>query len=157
MIRHAVLVTSAVVSLVLVLAAGDSAPSPVGRWQYLQPPDREGEVLDISVTDGQLKGIMNGLERAGEHGLYYYVVEVSDLAVAADGTVRFSVGTRTFFSKRPEFSKLGVEGDSGLARDVMEFEGRIVGADLVLKCRGDAGSCPDSILKFKRVADLETK
>ena len=40
-----------------------------GRWQYLQPPDKEGEVLELFVSSGRWRGIMNGLERAGEHGL----------------------------------------------------------------------------------------
>jgi len=148
---RSVLVAIIAVSLVGVLAAGESAPNLVGRWQYIQPPDSEGEVLDISVANGQLKGIMNGLERTGEHGLFYYVVEVSNLAVSSDGGVRFSVGERTLFSKRPALSKLGVEGESGVFRDAMDFEGRIEGSDLVLKCSGGAGSCPDSTIRFKRI------
>ncbi len=146
---------SVLFAIVALLVADELAPSLVGRWQYIQSPDHEGEVLDLSLVDRQLKGILNGLERAGEHGLFYYVVEVSELEVASDGGVRFVVGERTFFSKRPPLSELGGTGESGVARDVMVFEGRLDGPDLVLACRGDAGSCPDSKMRFKRVAKPE--
>jgi len=59
------------------------ASSFVGRWQYIQSPDKEGEVLDLEVSSGRWRGILNGLERAGEHGLFYYVVETENLAVRA--------------------------------------------------------------------------
>jgi hypothetical protein len=84
----------AIVGLVFVATthAQDALPSLVGRWQYIQPPDHEGELLDVSLANGRLRGILNGLERVGEHGLFYYVVEVSsrrvvprfDAAIQAD-------------------------------------------------------------------------
>ena len=64
----------ALTTLVVAMNGGPAESDPTaplaGRWQYLQPPDTEGEVLDLSVASGQWRGIMNGLERAGEHGLF---------------------------------------------------------------------------------------
>lgn len=132
----------------------DLQASLAGRWQYLQPPDTEGEVLDLFATSNHWRGIMNGLERAGEHGLFYYVVEIEKLVVAADGHISFEIGERQFFAKRPALSHLGGSGDSGLARLPMRFSGRMVGGDLVLSCNDEDGSCPDSTLRFKKLSTL---
>ena len=93
---------------------------------------------------------MNGLERVGEHGLLYYVAELSDLTVACDASISFTVGTRSFFSKRLALSRLGGNGGSGGSRERMRFHGMMQGTDLVLKCEDAGGSCPDSTLRFKR-------
>lgn len=61
------------------VASREPTSSLIGRWQYIQPPDNEGEVLDMSLSGGRYRGIMNGLERAGEHGLFYYAVELAEL------------------------------------------------------------------------------
>ena len=127
-------------------------PSLSGRWQYLQSPDTKGEVLDLVVASDHWRGIMNGLERAGEHGLFYYVVEIEKLAVAPDGSINFEIGERDFFTKRPPLSQLGGKADGGFARPHMRFSGRIVDGDLVLQCNDEYGSCPDSTLRFKRLA-----
>jgi len=63
-------------ALLLPFVASGTTPDFVGRWEYIQPPDREGEVLDLWESGSRYRGIMNGLERAGEHGLFYFVVEV---------------------------------------------------------------------------------
>jgi len=153
--RHTILAAVAPIAFVALAAvAQQSAPALAGRWQYLQPPDKEGEVLDLFVSSGRWRGIMNGLERAGEHGLFYYVVEVERLAVEPDGSIRFEIGERSFFRKRPALSQLRGEGDGGLARSRMRFSGRIEGADLVLRCQDDDGSCPDSTIPFKKIAAM---
>lgn len=138
-------------ALAAVAIAAPSEPGLVGRWQYLQPPDQEGEVLDLSYSAGRWHGVMNGLERAGEHGLFYYVVAVGNLAVETDGGIRFEIGERSFHHKRPALSHLGGQGDGGFARSRMRFAGRLEGGDLVLRCEDDDGSCPDSILRFKKI------
>jgi hypothetical protein len=132
--------------------AQSSAPDIVGRWQYIQPPDRHGEILDISLSNGRYKGIMNGLERAGEHGLFYYVVEVSDLSIGVDGSMRFTVGPRSYYRQRPKLSVLGASGDGGGTRESMHFSGRLEGHELVLQCKDPGFSCPDSSLRFKRLS-----
>jgi hypothetical protein len=137
------------------LAGAPLAQEPVsgivGRWQYLQPPDSEGEVLDISRDGGRYRGVMSGLERAGEHGLYYYVVEVTDLRISTDGRVSFAVGSRSFFRQRPGLSALGKEGNAGRTLESMSFSGRLDGADLVLRCEGPGASCPDAVLRFRKL------
>lgn len=148
------------VSVVILFALGcpavfsQTAESTLsGRWQYLQPPDKEGEVLDLFVASGQWRGIMNGLERAGEHGLFYYIAALENLAVEPDGSLRFEIGERRFFRKRPPLSQLGVVGDSGVARSRMRFSGRLAADDLVIRCEAEDGSCPDSTLRFSRIAE----
>ena len=129
-------------------------PSPplAARWQYLQPPDHEGEVLDLSVLSGRWRGIMNGLLRAGEHGVLYYVVEVENLSVDPEGSIRFEVGERFLASKRPALSAVGGKADAGVDRYRMRFSGKIEAGDLVLHCADRAGgSCPASSMRFKRM------
>jgi hypothetical protein len=149
--RH---LAGALASILMVSAAfaQASAPDIVGRWQYLQPPDRQGEILDIALVNGRYKGIMNGLERAGEHGLFYYVVEVSDLSIAADGSIRFTVGPRSFYRHRPKLSVPANARDSGGTRESMHFSGGLKGSELVLQCKDPGFSCPDSTLRFKRLS-----
>lgn len=109
-------------------------PSLAGRWQYLEPPDTEGEVLDLVASSRQWRGVKKGPERAGEHGLCYYVVEVEKLSVAPDGSINFEIGERIFlfFTKRPDLSHLGENGDGGFACSRMRFSGRIVGTNISL-------------------------
>jgi hypothetical protein len=130
---------------------GAAEPPLAGRWQYLQPPDAEGEVLDFTLSSGRWRGIMNGLERVGEHGVFYYVIEVERLEVAPDGTVRFEVGEHSLFRRRPPLSAVGDSGDAGIVRDRMRFTGRLEAGDLVLRCVGPSSSCPDSTVRFKRI------
>ena len=123
-----------------------------GHWQYLQPPDQEGEILVLLRSSGRWRGIMNGLERTGDHGLYYYVVEVENLVVDPNGSIRFEVGYRSFFRSRPALSDRAREGDAGFARGRMRFAGRVEGRDLILRCEDEDRSCPDSTLRFMRLA-----
>ena len=144
------------VAMNVAAAESDRTVSLAGRWQYLQPPDTEGEVLDLSEASGHWRGIMNGLERAGEHGLFYYVVEVESLRVEQDGSVGFVVGERSLFSRRPALSMLAGKGDAGNDTNRMRFAGRIEAGDLVLRCADPWGSCPDSTLRFKRISQEGT-
>lgn len=135
-------------------ATTQAAPPLAGRWQYIQPPDAEGEVLDLLVSSGKWRGFLNGLERAGEHGVFYYVAELESVEVAPDGAIRFEVGERSLSSRRPALSAPGGAGDAGVVRDRMRFAGRLEGGDLVLRCVGPGGSCPDSTLRFKRISGI---
>lgn len=150
-IRHILVVAALTAIFQLPCSSQELPTSLAGRWQYLQPPDTEGEVLDLVASSEHWRGIMNGLERAGEHGLFYYVVEVEKLTVAPDGSIGFEIGERSFFTKRPALSRLGGNGDGGFARSRLRFSGRTVGEDIVLQCADEDGSCPDSTLRFKRL------
>lgn len=147
------LLIAAVLVLACRSAVAQAPPPPLaGRWQYLQSPDNEGEVLDLSVSSGQWRGIMNGLLRSGDHGVYYYVVEIENVSVDTNGTIRFEVGERQLASKRPPLSVLGGKTDAGVDRYRMQFIGRIEAGDLVLRCADPkGGSCPASSMKFKRM------
>jgi hypothetical protein len=152
MVGRTLLTPAALLALISSAVLGQPPASLLpGRWQYLQPPDTEGEILDLVVSADGWRGIMNGLERAGEHGLFYYVAEVEQLAVEPDGNLSFEVGSRSFFSQRPALSQLAGEGDSGFARARLSFAGRLEAGDLVLRCTDDDGSCPDSTLRFERI------
>lgn len=157
MARHSIFAIAALAALVNSAVVAEQAAAPLaGRWQYLQAPDHEGEVLDLFASSGSWRGIMNGLDRAGEHGLFYYVVEIENLTVEPNGDIRFGVGERLLFNKRPILSQLGGSGDAGIVRYRMRFTGRIEAGDLVLRCEDKYGSCPDSTLRFKRLgATLE--
>jgi len=128
--RSATLVLAGLALLVRsVPTAAQAAPPLASRWQYLQPSDKEGEVLDLVVASGQWRGIMNGLLRAGEDGLYYYVVEIENV-----------------------LSVLGGKANAGLGRYRMLFTGRLEAGDLVLQCIDvKGGSCPDKTMRFKRI------
>jgi hypothetical protein len=128
------------VAAVLVMAyssAAAQAPQPLaGRWQYLQAPDNEGEVLDLSISSG----------------VWYYVVEIENVSVGPDGTIRFEVGERRLSAERPALSVLGGKTDAGVDRYRMQFTGRIEAGDLVLQCADPkGGSCPASSMRFKRM------
>lgn len=153
-IRH-LLAAVALVALFSHPCNSQELPSSLaGRWQYLQSPDTKGEILDLVTSSGQWRGIMNGLERAGEHGLFYYVIEIEKLAVTPDGSISFEIGERELFTKRPVLSHLGGNGDGGFTRYRMRFSGRMVGEEIVLQCDDEDGSCPDSSLRFKRLKML---
>ena len=147
-----ILAVAALTAIFQLPCSSQELPPPLaGRWQYLQPPDTEGEVLDLVASSEHWRGIMNGLERAGEHGLFYYVVKIEKLVVTPDGSISFEIGERELFTKRPALSHLGGNGDGGYARAHMRFSGRIVGEDIVLQCNDEDGSCPALTLRFKRL------
>lgn len=153
MTSRSILAAAALMIIFQLPCNSEELPPPLaGRWQYLQPPDTEGEVLDLAVESGRWRGIMNGLERAGEHGLFYYAVELEKLTVTPDGSINFEIGEREFFTKRPPISHLGGKADGGFARSPMRFSGRIMGGYLELQCKDEDGSCPDSSLRFEKLS-----
>lgn len=120
-----------------------------GRWQYVQPPDTEGDVLYLATVRGEWNGFMNGLAREGEHGLFYYVVEVEELAVSEEGRVNFTVGRRGLHNERPGLSNIGSKGDAGFSGTPMLFSGRMEGGSLLFECTGE--DCPDTIMRFEKM------
>jgi hypothetical protein len=55
--------------------AGAQSQELIGRWEHRFHGDSEGEVLVIRLDNGIIKGEYLGLERAGEHGLFYFATE----------------------------------------------------------------------------------
>ena len=142
------------------LVVGGQSPTPecprqfLGNWEYRQAAghgfDAEGERLELSCNGQTLRGLYHGLERAGEHGLFYTLVEVRDLKAAA-GMISFVVPERELFQKPP--SSLDAVRQkrlpsSGHTRDQLHFQGRVEDRKLVLTCTAEDGSCPDRRMVF---------
>lgn len=128
-----------------------------GTWQYRQGNNLEGEELDFSMSKGAWRGVMIGLERSGDDGLFYYVSEVENLVVEPNGAVRFEIGYRTFHSHRPRITDLGVDGPSGFSKSRMWLSGYLRRDRLELRCVDDDElSCPEKEMVFTRVHPVPT-
>jgi hypothetical protein len=133
----------------------DCPPPLMGAWEYRQRAgdgyDAEGERLQLSCSDKVLKGLYYGLEREGEHGLFYTLVEVTDLKVGAGGGLSFTVPGRELFYERPkdlqEVTGKKLES-AGFTRDELYIQGPLKDGNLVLSCASKAGSCPENVMVF---------
>jgi hypothetical protein len=138
------------------LAQTDHEKGLVGRWEYRQAAgtsfDREGEILEVSRGNGSIRGVYFGLEREGEHGLYYTAIEVKNLTVSKDGEVTFTVPTRELFRERPKTIDDTIQMQSrsaGFTRDELQMKGSVQGGRLILRC--DPGiSCPAATMVFQK-------
>lgn len=127
----------------------------LGTWEYRQAAgdgfDTEGERLELSCTDTGLHGLYYGLEREGEHGLFYTLVEVRNLKVDQAGLISFMVPERELFQQRPS-TLAAVERkrlpSSGITRDQISFRGSLEGRKLVLTCTA-GNSCPEHRMVFR--------
>jgi hypothetical protein len=148
-----------VVILVLAcIAWGHAKKSPTlgGVWEYRQASlpgelDPEGEILEFTWEQGKWTGIYRGLQREGEHGLFYTWVEMDSVRV--DSVVSFTVPARDFFTVRPrskaDLSKPGF-ASAGFTRGVLKFRGRQSKDRLSLQCTSDTGECPDRTMEFRK-------
>jgi hypothetical protein len=131
-----------------------------GTWEYRQANaaradglDAEGERLVVTRQgDGRLTAHYFGLERTGEHGLYYTAVDLGPLLVGPDGRLAFSVPARTLYRSRPA-SVADAAGlpSAGRTTDVLAFSGRVAGDTLLLTCTSAPGACPDDRLVLRRL------
>lgn len=129
----------------------------VGMWEYRQAAgagfDPEGERLEFTCKNASMQGLYFGLERAGEHGLFYTLVEMRDVTVAPDGALSFLVGERELFSERPksldDIRQKKVTW-SGVTRDTLVMRGRIERGNLYLTCTSTAQLCPDKVMMFRK-------
>jgi hypothetical protein len=144
--------------------AGMSAPSSgacpgrfLGAWEYRQRAgqeyDEEGERIELTCVGGSLRGLYFGLEREGEHGLFYTLVEVPDLEVSPDGTLMFTVAERELFIHRPrslqEVRQNRVTA-AGFTKDTLHMQGGLSEGNLALTCLSKRGSCPEAVMVFHR-------
>ncbi len=130
----------------------------IGIWEYRQENsaaesgfDPEGERIEFRRHDGGVVGWYFGVEREGEHGLFYSAAEVTELTVEADGTVHFIVPARRIFDERPNSIKeAGENGDAGngFTQYPLKYTGSIVNGVLILHCTSEHGNCPDEQLNF---------
>jgi hypothetical protein len=100
-----------------------------------------------------MRGLYFGLEREGEHGLFYTLLELPDLKVISDGTLTFTVGERDLFTQRPrnlQEVQQSRNTAAGFTKDSLHLQARLDEGNLVLTCGSRAGSCPENVMVFHR-------
>jgi len=98
-------------------------------------------------------GLYHGLERAGEHGLFYTLVETRELTVSSDGALSFLVPERELYSERPrnlEEIRMKKVTWAGVTRDTLVMRGRVERGNLYLTCTSTNGECPDKVMMFRK-------
>jgi hypothetical protein len=136
--------------------AADTFKPFVGTWEYRQANtgtassfDEEGERLELSIENGQLKGAYFGLAREGEHGLFYTAVEISDIQVSNEKLIRFSVPERLLYSEQPKNLKDASRIKStGFTRTELKMNGMLKKGRLILNCTSNNYECPAPVLEF---------
>jgi hypothetical protein len=129
----------------------------LGTWEYRQRAgdgyDEEGERLELSCPGGSLQGLYYGLEREGEHGLFYTLVEMIDVKLSPKGELSFTVPERELFHVRPkDFQEVRQKKleSAGLTRDELHMRGRIDAGTIILTCTSNSPSCPERIMVFRK-------
>jgi hypothetical protein len=132
----------------------------LGVWEYRQANssrpsgfDKEGERIRFRRKGNAIQGLYFGLERNGDHGLAYTLVELANLTVSGDA-ISFSVPARRMYTKRPTHFGEG-RPDGGFTRDELKYEGTISNETLTLRCSSQWRSCPDRQIVFRRQARAE--
>ncbi|HAS53635.1 MAG: hypothetical protein A2X56_12175 [Nitrospirae bacterium GWC2_57_13] len=137
------------------LAETDHEKALIGTWEYRQAAgesfDNEGEILQIARNNGLLHCVYFGLEREGDHGLFYTAVKIKDLTVKSNGEVSFTVPERDLFTKRPKnVQEAGHDKlrSAGFTRNELQMRGHLQGDRLTLHCTSKSNSCPDGVMVF---------
>jgi hypothetical protein len=143
---------------VVLPASATTCPGPwLGTWEYRQRAgdshDPEGERIHLHCTGGALQGLYSGLEREGEHGLFYTLVEMTELKASPEGELSFTVPGRELFHVRPRDLQevAGKKHESaGFTRDELHLRGRLENSTLTLNCTSSSSSCPESVMVFRK-------
>lgn len=129
----------------------------LGIWEYRQKAgqgyDDQGEKLKLSCRSDSIQGLYFGLEREGEHGLFYSLVEMADLEVSPNGELSFTVPERNLFHERPknlQEVKQKKLASAGITRDELYLHGRLKEEKLIIACTSKGYSCPDTVMVFHR-------
>jgi hypothetical protein len=132
-------------------------PEGLGTWEYRQRAgdgyDNEGERLELSCIGGSLQGLYSGLEREGEHGLFYTLVEMTDLKISPEGDLSFTVPERGLFHVRPKDpQEVGQKKlrSAGFTRDELHMRGKIEAGTIILTCTSNSSSCPEGVMVFRK-------
>lgn len=136
--------------------AAEKESELLGTWEYRQAAmpgefDPEGEILEFRNENGKWSGIYRGLQREGEHGLFYTWVEMDSIKV--DSLISFVVPARDFYAKRPQTKSDLTKKEfasSGFSRGSLKFRGRVFGDRLRLVCYSATEECPDRMLEFRK-------
>ncbi len=124
-----------------------------GTWKFTE----EEEKLIITHSDGRLRGVYYGLELAGEHGRFYYVTEVANLKIDAEGNISFDIPERELIADPArtlaEAKEMGKSEDKkvGFTRDVIHMKGSMKNGYIEFECRSGSDSCYDKTMRFKRM------
>ncbi len=147
---------AAAVLLFPLFASAAGTEAFLGTWEYRQRAgkgyDSEGEKLELRSKGGTLTGVYFGLEREGEHGLFYTAVEIKDLKVEQE-RIFFTIPDRHLFSDRPESlkeAKLNESKSSGYTRDELKMQGQLKDGSLMVACSSDLNTCPDKVMEFRK-------
>lgn len=139
------------------VSAGDCPSRFLGTWEFRQAAgdgyDAEGERLEVTCRGNAVHLLYHGLEREGEHGLFYTLVEAKDVHVTPARHISFVVPERELFRQRPqnlEAVKQKRLTSAGITRDELHLEGRLENQKLVLTCTAKGGSCPEPRMVFHR-------
>jgi hypothetical protein len=157
MLSRLVIVTLVLFSAVVSHAADDPSTPILGVWEYRQANsaspsgfDDEGERLQFTRTGSEIQGMYFGLEREGEHGLFYSLVALKNIQLTGN-KISFTVPERGLYSTRP--TRIGEALESaGYTKDELHFEGAIEEGALSLRCSSTFASCPDSRVVFRKGA-----
>ncbi len=134
--------------------AADVRAPFVGVWEYRQRAgegyDDEGEKLELKRAGNSIRGTYFGLEREGEHGLFYTLVKIKEVKVT-DGELSFVVPARELYAERPRsWEHLKSLKQAGATKDELVMRGRRKGGTLLLHCTSRDGRCPDRVMEFRR-------
>jgi len=132
----------------------------IGTWEYRQANpaaesgyDSEGERLEIRRIGQSIKAFYFGVEREGEHGLFYSVTEADGLSMDSNGRISFTVPVRRLYYKRPaslEAAKKSGDDSSGFTSYTLHMSGTLDNGRLVVRCGSQFGNCPDDQIVFKK-------
>lgn len=127
----------------------------LGTWEYRQRAgdgyDLEGERIELTCGGSSMQGLYFGLEREGEHGLFYTLVEVADLSLSSSGELVFTVPERDLFQTRPKDLREVKQKrltPAGFTRDELHMRGRLQEGKLILACTSSGHSCPEDVMAF---------
>jgi hypothetical protein len=132
----------------------------LGTWEYRQKNtsspsgyDDEGERLELIQVGSSIQGLYFGLERTGDHGLWYTLVKIKDIKVSTDGEIAFTVPGRDIYRDRPrsleDIEKLK-DTPNGYTRMELKFRGELKNGHLVLQCLSEPIECPEEVMVFRK-------
>lgn len=141
-------------------AVDDDLTPFLGTWEYRQRNsasatgyDDQGERIELEQIGRSIQGLYFGLQREGEHGLFYTLVEIKDIEVSEGGKISFRIPERDIYRERPRSLKEIEEGKrrpAGFTRFELEFRGQLKNGELVLHCIADPIECPEDVMVFRK-------
>jgi len=97
-----------------------------GTYKHQELVENESHYIIIKHINDTFTGHYYGCEGAGEHGIFYYAVDLSEFLIQIDSVLTFKILSRTLFS---EPVQLGIspyeDKDSGISVSELIYEGYI--------------------------------